>query len=502
MKILLVLIFFLAQNSWGASGKEAWKHATTRGKVELLTEYLVFFKSYQEITKEELSDINAVTSNSLFSFFFENAWASGEMDCIYAGWPSRRVGGLCSSPARHNPDYNQSSCGKNQMQCQPMFFGKGLCVPTSTREQRNLAFTNCDNKFKASKKSPEDVFREIKEEKKEASLFELMDFADKICREGKQAGTGMCTRLKAAVERMRHYKTDSAAIEVEEKKAEKPKETEPVIISDKKEVRDPEVKKGLIQSIITANRAMNQINYDEDCEPELNGTDFDRSSPRPLKFDFVTSRTSPGGAWENTFVSDKTDGLRSTGFKLNNVGPNNIAGSPIDPNEKVEREWRFVSTDNSRRETYIWITDDAGSGYLSQLMESVMVILPRKMKPEIKENGIDLHVTLTTGEKVIFDKKTKQIKAGALKEGKVDLTRDRNKRKPAAVSYTGTGISIRVDVRGSDPRLIKGNAVITQNGKSCQVKASELWNQEDFRYDDDRKLVEFLNRKCRQKFSL
>ena len=131
-----------------------------------------------------------------------------------------------------------------------------------------------------------------------------------------------------------------------------------------------------------------------------------------------------------------------------------------------------------------------------------MVIIPRKMKPAIIEKGNDLHVTLTTGEKVIYDKKTRQIKAGALKEGKVDLTPDRFKRKPPAVSYTGSGISIRVDVRGSDPRLIKGNAVITQNGKSCQVKASELWNQEDFRYDDDSKLVEFLNRKCRQKFSL
>jgi len=501
MKILFVLLFFLIQNTWAASGKEAWKHATTRGKVELLQEYHAFFTQYQKIANEKLGDLDSVSSSSLFSFFLANAWATERMDCIYAGWPSRRVGGLCSSPARQNPDYQQSTCSGNQMQCQPMFFGKGLCVPTSTRQQRNLAFTNCDKKFKASKKTPEEVFREIKEGNKEASLFELMDFADKICSEGKQAGTGMCARLKAAVERMRHYQTDTSVAKPEEKNEEILTVSDPVVISDKREVSDPQVKKGLIQSIITANRAMNQINYDEDCEPELNGTDFDRSHPRPLNFDFTTSRTAPGGAWDNTFLSDKVQGLRETGFKLNNVGPNSIAGNPIDPNEKVEREWRFVSNDNSRRETYIWITDDAGSGYLSQLMESIMVIIPRKMKPAIEEKGNDLHVTLTTGEKVIYDKKTKQIKAGALKEGKVDLTPDRFKRKPAAVSYTGSGISIRVDVRGSDPRL-KGNAVITQNGKSCQVKATDLWNQENFRYDDDRKLVDFLNRKCGQKFSL
>lgn len=503
MKILFVLLFFSTFDSWGASGKEAWKHATTRGKVELLQEYHAFYTQYQEIKSEPLAVLyEEVTSTSFMSLFMSQAWASGEMNCIYAGWPSRRVGGLCSSPARHNPDYQQSSCAKNQMQCQPMFFGKGLCVPTATREQRNLAFTNCDKKFKASNKTAEDVFREIKENKNEASLFELMDFADKICREGKQAGTGMCTRLKAAVERMRHYKTDTPVVKADENIAESITVTTPVVISGKNEVTDPEVKKGLIQSIITANRAMNQIKYDEDCEPELNGIDFERSSPRPLDFDFVSSRTVPGGAYDNTFVKDKVHGLRETGFTLRNVGPNGISGNPIDPEEKVERQWSFVSKDNSRRETYLWITDDAGSGYLSQLMESIMVIIPRKMKPVIEEKGNDLHVTLTTGEKVVYDKKTKVIKAGALKEGKVDLTPDRFKRKPAAVSYTGSGISIRVDVRGSDPRLTKGNAVITQNGKSCQVKASELWVQEDFRYDDDRKLVEFLNRKCSNKFSL
>ena len=501
MKILIVLSFLLSFNSWSFSGKEAWKLSNTRGKVDLLIEYKAFYQNYDSLGISPLDAIDEFRS-SFFSLILNQAWASAEMDCIYAGWPSRRVSNSCSSPARHNPDYQNGSCSKNQMQCQPLFFGKGLCVPTSTSQQRSLAFSTCDKKFLASKKTPEEIVKEVRADGKEVALFDLMDFADKICREGKQAGTGMCKRLQAAVDRMRHFKKsqEKESIVVKEKSLED-STVNPIVVVDNKKVVDEDVKKGLIQSIITANRAISQVTSEEDCEVTLEGTPFERDVPRPLDFDFTTSRSNPGG-WDYTFISDKKDGLRETGFRVANAGPNPIAGTPIDPSEKVEREWRFVSTDNSKRETYLWITDDAGSGYLSQLMESVILIVPRKMKPIIESKNGDMHVTLTTGEKVIYDGETKMIKAGVLKEGKVDLNPNRFNRKFAPLTYSGTGISIRVDKRGGDPRLVTGNAVITQNGRSCQVRASELWVEEDFRYSDDSKLVNFLNKKCGKKFTL
>lgn len=501
MKILFVITFLLSFNCWSFSGKEAWKLSNTRGKVDLLIEYKAFFKNYDSLSVTPMDAIDE-SKTSFFSLILNQAWASAEMDCIYAGWPSRRVSNSCSSPARHNPDYQNGSCAKNQMQCQPLFFGKGLCVPTSTSQQRSLAFSTCDKKFLASKKTPEEIVKEVRADGKEAALFDLMDFADKICREGKQAGTGMCKRLQAAVDRMKHFKKSQEKVAiVEEEKPSEASITNSIVVVDNKKVADDNVKKGLIQSIITANRAISQVTSEEDCEVTLEGTPFERDEPRPLDFDFTTSRSQPGG-WDYTFLSDKNDGLRETGFRVANAGPNQIAGDPIDPSEKVEREWRFVSNDNSKRETYLWVTDDAGSGYLSQLMESVILIVPRKMKPIIESKNGDLHVTLTTGEKVIYDGETKLIKAGVLKEGKVDLNPNRFNRKFAPVSYSGTGISIRVDKRGGDPRLVAGNAVITQNGKSCQVRASELWIQEDFRYSDDTKLVNFLNKKCGNKFTL
>jgi hypothetical protein len=85
----------------------------------------------------------------------------------------------------------------------------------------------------------------------------------------------------------------------------------------------------------------------------------------------------------------------------------------------------------------------------------------------------------------------------------VDLNPNRFNRKFAPIKYSGTGISIRVDKRGEDPRLIPGNAVITQNGKTCQVPAKELWTPDsDFRYADDKSLIDFLNKKCANKFSI
>ncbi|MBY0515633.1 MAG: hypothetical protein K2P81_01905 [Bacteriovoracaceae bacterium] len=237
--------------------------------------------------------------------------------------------------------------------------------------------------------------------------------------------------------------------------------------------------------------------------PQSDLPPFQREVPRPLQFEYSTNGKGIDKDMRNTYIKDKNDPIpRPTGFEFTMGGPNAMAGAPIDPAEKVERNWHFVSTDNSKRETYLWITDDAGSGYLSQLMESVILIVPRKTPPKAEVVGDEWHVTLATGEKVIYDKNTKLIKSGVLKEGKIDLNPNRFQRKFAPITYSGTGISIRVDKRGEDPRQIPGNAVITQNGKTCSVPAPLLWKNADFSFADDAELLKFLNLKCGNKFTL
>src|SRR5690606_12157339 len=160
-------------------------------------------------------------TTSFYQFFMNDAYAASfdGMNCVYAGWPSKRVNNLCSSPQRHNPGYEKGNCSAREMQCQPLLFGEGLCVPVSTSSQRNLAFSNCNKKFDSSKRSTEDVVDEIQKNKKEKELFEYMDFAMEICSTGKQASTPMCRRLEGAVQKMRT--TADRLKEAAEKKEEK-----------------------------------------------------------------------------------------------------------------------------------------------------------------------------------------------------------------------------------------------------------------------------------------
>ncbi|WP_408097786.1 hypothetical protein ACJVC5_02405 [Peredibacter sp. HCB2-198] len=524
IKFIVALLFMCSLSSWSmtSTGRHAWKVTNTYGKVQLLTGYQAF---YNELSQKEASTYEEwkLRETTMWQFFINEAWATEGMNCIYAGWPSKRVSNLCSSPGRQNPDYDNGSCSSNQMHCQPMMFGKGLCVPTGTPQQRSLAFSNCTKKFAASKRTMEDVVNEVKADNKEAQLLELMDFADKICTEGKQASTPMCTRLKATVEKLRHFdvrpkvetKPEETKPIVEMKKEEsKPEETtpdivktEPIVVIDGEKVTDEQKKKDLIESVELVNKGIVQVKEEVaviDCPPETNGKPFDREEPRPINLEYTTTRPGSNRSWDMTYKKDMNEAeLRPTGFVLTNVGPNKIAGTPLDPEEKVMREWRFVSDDNSKQESYLWVTDDAGSGKLSQLMESVVMLIPRKMKPDVSMVNGDVHVTLATGEKVVFDKDTKEVKAGVIKERAVDLNPDRFNRKPAPLDYNGTGISIRVDRRGEDPRLMKGNAVITQNGKKCEVPAGQLWNGDtSFRYKNDNDLLNYLNRKCGNKFNI
>lgn len=499
MKILFIIFLFLSiSSSWAFSGREAWIHSNMPSRVYLLNEYKAFF---QELAvNEELGELSM--NQNIPDFFFSSAWASEGMNCIYAGWPSKRVNNVCSSPVRHNPDYQKASCKEGELQCQPLLFGKGLCVPVKTRSQRSLAFTNCEKKKKTSTDA---LIREIRADGNQQVLFELMDFADKICTSEKQAGTGMCKRLKAAVERLRHFK-EAAVLNVTV--GEKVKTRSPAVTS-KPHVKDfdqlgqsIEEELELIKTVTTANKAIESVNPD-DCVPEEAGDPFDRDEPRDLNFDYTFMKAGKDPAWDDVFMKDKGGDIRENGFEFRNIGPNKIAGPAIDPNEKSQRTWTFTTEDNSRRETYLWITDNPGSGYLSDEMQTIITFIPRKMKPKIEASGDELHVTLTTGEKVILDKATKTVKGGIIKEGPMDMNRNKHQRKFADLSYTGTGISIRVDKRAEDPRISGGKAKIIQNGKSCEIPATDLWkSNSDFKYADDKNLIIFLNQKCGNKFSL
>lgn len=202
---------------------------------------------------------------------FEEAYASGNYDCFFAGWPSKLVksGGkkLCQSPSRGNAEYENGSCKQGQMQCQPLMFGKGVCVGFSSSSQKQLAFSSCEKKFKA--KGSYDFLKTLSPEEKTA-LKEISVLAHDICEKGSvgvQKSKPMCKSLLAK------FKDGLKAIDRAPATEEKP---EPV--EDNKDEEKKEDKKD--ESSSTPNRV--PVPGDADYEDPIPQQDLDEEDEIPV----------------------------------------------------------------------------------------------------------------------------------------------------------------------------------------------------------------------------
>lgn len=158
-------------------------------------------EAYREFLRINSEKTEAGKFSSFRFSSFSEAWAAGNFDCFYAGWPSRssaKPGGgrLCISPMTGNPDYRAlaSSCGSNSLLCQPAIFGSGLCVSVATAAQKNSAFAQCEQKFRDAGRTSADVVRELNTPEKRAELEELMQVSERVCRDGFQPG--ICNKLR------------------------------------------------------------------------------------------------------------------------------------------------------------------------------------------------------------------------------------------------------------------------------------------------------------------
>lgn len=521
MKFLLFtlgLIIFSSQSSASSSAK-MWSHLSMENKEKLLDAHMQFYEEYSATQVEELAQFGP--TRNIFTII-ESAYATTDMNCIYAGWPSKRVSGLCSTPVRHNPGYEGGSCKNNELQCQPMLFGSGFCVPTSTKKQRNLAFSNCTQKFASSGRTARDVVTEVEKSGKQNELFEVMGFAEKTCQQGMQASTAMCKRLLEVlsdlktIEVMPEEKTEEKREEKKEEKKEEstppappapplpPKEdkkpTPPEVIIEGKKENDPQVREDFINTVEQAGKLNSQTNSAGMIMCETN-VPFDRTEPRANSYSIGSRYVD--GKYEKLIFSDNKKNEYSKGVRVTMNGPNQLA--PNTATGPTQRQWDFISDDNALNSTYVQITDSPNPGTLSHLMETIHVLIPRKETPRAETKGNEIHVTLPTGEMVIFDAKTKLIKKGAMSEKAIDTNANRFQRK-FTTDYVGEGISIRVDRRGGDPRTGSGNVSITQKGKTCTLPKAQVWGgSEDrpkFKFNDDKRLVDFLNSKCTSKFNL
>jgi hypothetical protein len=493
------LIFFVTlfcTDVFAQSDRNLWIESDNTGKARLLESYKIFLLKYE---RSRIKQISFRVQNSIPEFL-NSAWADEVFSCLYAGWPSLLVNEKCSSPLKNNPDYKEGSCGANSIQCQPLLFGNNICAPISSLEERQLAFSNCHKKFKEKGLTSEEVVKEIIKNKEEKKLLSLLDLADQICKSGTQSGTGMCKLLLRNLD------------EVKKMNVKLPEESVKVVVAGLENVQNMALSLGKNPKV---DCVVSKVQTPASAPASV---PVSTSSPAPLQlvtssnalapFERLTARIpmACGGARPDangidvTYEIDcKTDEHYPSGFAFSDNpghpfldGVKSLYPDGGTPTRKIE----FTSRDHASNETYLYLTDVAG-GPDSHDVKSVMILLPRLGVPITEVVGDDVILTMTTGEKVIFDKKTHGIKSGALKEGPIDLTTDRFKRSPPNVQYSGAGISIRVDHRYEYPTMGAVSAEIRQGSRVCKVSRGKIWNAEGiFLSNDDKTFVDILNKNC------
>jgi hypothetical protein len=182
----------------------------------------------------------------------------------------------------------------------------------------------------------------------------------------------------------------------------------------------------------------------------------------------------------------------------------------------ARREFTFSAPQNAKQDSglmvYEWGNADGGASDSAWSMMTEIVFFPRKNLPSIREtttaDGTPAYeVTIQNGEKILFNKNTKEIIGGALKETTpIDGSTNRQTRKFAGLTYDGNGIMVRADQRGESPRSAvvwgqKKQATIYWGNKTCRVSPADIWQQPDGEggsglYANDDDFYAMLKSKC------
>lgn len=461
-------------------------------------------KAYKGFLSEYSKSVEVSSTEKLsFPEFIETAYAA-EANCLYGGWPSKRVNGYCSLPLS-NPSFKRESCGQGQMPCQPLLFGRGVCVGAATREQRRSAFANCQRKFESMGRNLASVVEYISDPELSQEADELFKLVDEICKSGAQASTPMCRNLENLVEKTRNNRKAPAPV-----KALIPK---------------PKPEQALTMAVESANsieksvQDLNSKTHCESCEAQKLATVDEPKISKPEKNHHagpVTHTAFPRlNSGYDLAACSSTRGTND-GYEVKSIGdcnskekvsagyvfrpgtghPHTNVQSPYPGGGKPARLWEMASRNEAFNESYLVMEELAG-GPDSHDVKSYMFVIPRVTVPSVKVEGSNIIATLATGETVTMDKATRAITSGALTEGPLDLTTDRFKRRPPNIHYSGKGISIRLDHRYEHPLTSSQTATVKQGNKKCTIPRASLFDSEGkLLTSSDSALLAVLNKGC------
>lgn len=203
------------------------------------------------------------------------------------------------------------------------------------------------------------------------------------------------------------------------------------------------------------------------------------------------------------------------GFSFENMGDNRIVDAKR--NRYSQRAFNFDYLEQARQNLALEI-DDAPNDTTSHTMHSLFMFFPRKNLPIVEQLSGTIDVTLPNGEKIIFQKDSKEIVDGVFTEGPVDVSRDRFKRHYADLKYQGKGVVLRANARGQSPQLgqyekekidmeygIKGSVDVLiingTTGERCRRPKTDFWENLDvspieFKFPTDEEFNEYLKTHC------
>ncbi len=206
---------------------------------------------------------------------------------------------------------------------------------------------------------------------------------------------------------------------------------------------------------------------------------------------------------------------QTDGFGFENLGDNKIVDTAR--NKNSQRNFSFEYLEQARQNLAMQV-DDAPNGTVSHGMHSIFMFFPRKNMFLVEQLSGTIDVTLPNGEKMSFQKDSKEIVDGVFTEGPVDVSADRFKRQYADLKYQGKGVVLRVNARGQSPQLgqfenvkidteygLKGSVdVLIMNGatgQKCRRPKADFWEPIDvmpieFKFPSDEEFDLYLKKNC------
>lgn len=197
----------------------------------------------------------------------------------------------------------------------------------------------------------------------------------------------------------------------------------------------------------------------------------------------------------------------SESFSFDNVGGNKIV--KMNASKTAQRSFSFDYIEQARQNLSLMV-DDISSTRVSQSMHSIFMFFPRKNLFLVEQLSGTVNVTIPTGEKVIFQRDSKEIVDGVLQEGPLGA-------HFPDLKYTGKGTILRANARGESPELGEGEGKIDLEygvkgsedaliingltGQKCRRPKTDFWDAIDvtpieFKFVTDEEFDKYLKENC------